>query len=235
MRTLCKIIFLIVLLLNFSNLHSQNECNKLDDKGKKQGLWKGVYEDTKNPKYEGSFEHGKEVGLFVFYDNTKVKKVIATREFRPQTNEAYTIFYDQNKNIVSEVRVVNKLFEGQWKFYHKASKVLMTIENYTSGKLEGIRTVFYPNGKVAEEVNYKNNSKDGFCKIYAQNGVVIEESNYVNNNYNGISIFRDTDGNLVSKGNFVNGKKSGVWQFYEKGKLVKQTNMSFPESKTKSK
>ncbi len=235
MRTLYKNIFLIVLLFNFLNLHSQNEFNKLDDKGKKQGLWKGVYEDTKNPKYEGSFEHGKEVGLFVFYDNTKVKKVIATREFKPQTNEAYTIFYDQNKNIVSEGRVVNKLFVGQWKFYHKASKVVMTIENYTSGKLEGIRTVFYPNGKIAEEVNYKNNSKYGLCKIYAQNGVVIEESNYANNNYNGISIFRDTDGNIVSKGNFVNGKKSGIWQFYEKGKLVKQTNMSFPDTKTKPK
>ena len=235
MRTLYKNIFIIVLLFNFLNLHSQNEFNKLDDKGNKQGQWKGVYEDTKNTKYEGTFEHGKEVGLFVFFDNTKAKTIIASREFKPQTNEAYTIFYDQNKNIVSEGRVVNKLFEGQWKFYHKASKVVMTIENYTSGKLEGIRTVFYTNGKVAEEVNYKNNSKQGLCKIYTQNGVVIEESNYANNNYNGISIFRDTDGNLVSKGNFVNGKKSGIWQFYEKGKLVKETNMSFPKTITKPK
>lgn len=235
MKTFYKIIFLIVLLFNFSNLHSQNEFNKLDDKGKKQGLWKGVYDDTKNPRFEGKFEHGKEVGLFVFYDNTKIKTVIATREFKLQTNEAYTIFYDQNKNIVSEGKVVNKLFEGQWKFYHKVSKVVMTIENYLNGKLEGLRTVFYPNGKLAEEVNYMNNSKKGLCKIYAQNGILIEESNYANNNYNGISIFRDTDGNLVSKGSFVNGKKSGIWQFYDKGKLVKQTNMSYPESKTKTK
>ena len=73
---------------------------------------------------------------------------------------------------------------------------IKSIENYVNGKLEGLRSVFYPNGKVAEEVNYKNNSKYGLCKIYAQNGVVIEESNYANNNYNGISIFKDTH-NLI--------------------------------------
>jgi hypothetical protein len=30
-------------------------------------------------------------------------------------------------------------------------------------------------------------------------------------------------------------QKSGIWQFFEKGKLVKETNMSFPENATKSK
>jgi hypothetical protein len=31
---------------------------------------------------------------------------------------------------VSEGMIVNKLFEEQWKYYHKASNVVMTIENY---------------------------------------------------------------------------------------------------------
>lgn len=235
MRILYKNIFLVLIAFQFVNLHSQNSFNKLDEKGKKQGVWKGVYEDTKNPKYEGTFEHGKEVGKFVFFDNTKSKIIIATREFNKLNNEAHTVFFDQNKNKVSEGKVVNKSFEGEWKYYHKASSSIMTIENYKNGKLEDLRTVYYPNGKIAEETNYKNNSKEGFCKIYTQNGIVIEESFYKNNMYNGASIFRDTEGNLVSKGNFVNGKKSGIWQFFEKGKLIKETNMSYPEIKTKSK
>lgn len=217
-------------------LFAQTDFNKLDDKGNKNGLWKGVYEDSKNPKYEGTFDHGKEVGIFSFFDNTRTKSVIATREFNPKDNSAYTIFYDKNKNKVSEGKVINKLYEGQWKYYHKASKSIMAIENYSKGKLEGLRSVFYPNGKIAEEIIYKNDLKSGVYKRYTESGIMIEESNYKNDQYDGIAIFRDADdGTIVSKGKFTNGKKTGIWQFFEKGKLVKEMNMGFPQSKSKTK
>jgi antitoxin component YwqK of YwqJK toxin-antitoxin module len=235
MKTYYKSGMLVLIFLNVFCIRAQNNFNKLDEKGKKHGLWKGIYEDTKNPKYEGTFEHGKEVGFFTFFDNTKTKKVIATREFNPKDNSAYTIFYDQNKNKVSEGKVVNKLFEGRWNYYHKASKAIMTIEYYANGKLEGLRSVFYPNGKIAEEINFKDNLKEGICKRYTENGIVIEESAYKNNEYNGTSTFKDSDGNLISKGNFVDGKKAGVWHFYEKGKLSKEENMSFPQRTSKIK
>ena len=51
------------------------EFNQLDSNGKKQGLWKGVYEESKRPRYEGTFEHGKEVGMFKFFDDTKAGTV----------------------------------------------------------------------------------------------------------------------------------------------------------------
>ena len=235
MKTYYKSGMLVLIFLNVFCIRAQNNFNKLDEKGKKNGPWKGIYEDTKNPKYEGTFEHGKEVGFFTFFDNTKTKKVIATREFNPKDNSAYTIFYDQNKNKVSEGKVVNKLFEGRWNYYHKASKAIMTIENYTNGKLEGLRSVFYPNGKIAEEINFKDNLKEGICKRYTENGIVIEESAYKNNEYNGTATFKDSDGSLISKGNFVDGKKAGVWHFYEKGKLSKEENMSFPQRTSKIK
>ena len=235
MKTFYKSGMLVLIFLNVFCIRAQNNFNKLDEKGNKNGPWKGIYEDTKNLKYEGTFEHGKEVGLFIFFDNTKTKKVIATREFNPKDNSAYTIFYDQNKNKVSEGKVVNKLFEGRWNYYHKASKAIMTIENYANGKLEGLRSVFYPNGKIAEEINFKDNLKEGICKRYTENGIVIEESAYKNNEYNGTTTFKDSDGNLISKGNFVDGKKAGVWHFYEKGKLSKEENMSFPQRTSKIK
>lgn len=228
--------FLGFLFLVNLSAFSQGVYNKLDEKGNKNGPWKGVYTDTKNPKYEGTFEHGKEVGTFTFFDNTKTKTVVATREFNRQDNSAYTIFYDQLKNKVSEGKVVNKLYEGQWKYYHKASKAIMTIENYTNGKLEGLRSVFYASGKIAEETMYKNGLKNGAYKRYTESGIIIEESNYKNNEFDGIAIFRDADdGTIVSKGKFVNGKKAGIWQFFQKGKLVKEENMSFPQSISKAK
>lgn len=236
MKTLYRKSFLVLVFLNVYCAYSQNIYNKLDDKGNKNGPWKGVYSDTKNLKYEGNFEHGKEVGVFTFYDNTKTKIILATREFNPQDNSAYTIFYDQLKNKVSEGNVVNKVYEGQWKYYHKASKAIMTIENYIKGKLEGLRSVYYSNGKIAEEMLYRNNLKNGFYKRYTESGIIIEESNYKNDQFDGLAIFRDADdGTIVSKGKFVNGKKAGVWQFFQEGKLVKEENMSFPQSVSKTK
>lgn len=235
MRAFYKKGIFVLFFLNVFCIQAQNNYNKLDEKGKKHGLWKGVYEDTKNPKYEGTFEHGKEVGVFTFFDNTKTKIVLATREFNPTDNSALTVFFDKNKNKVSEGKVLNKLYEGQWKYYHKASKSIMATENYSKGKLEGLRSVFYPSGKIAEEMIYVNNLKNGFYKRYTETGILIEESNYKNNLYDGLAIFRDAeDGTVVSKGKFVNGKKSGIWQFFEKGKMIKEVNMSYPQSSSKS-
>ena len=157
MKQLFKIVFLIYSI----SLFSQADCNKLDANGKKIGLWKGVFEDTKRPRYEGTFDHDKEVGLFKFFDNTKASNLIATREFNSTDNSAYTIFYDFNKNKISEGKVINKLYEGLWIYYHKGSNVIMTSENYKNGKLNGTKTVNFKSGKPAEISNYKNGILDG--------------------------------------------------------------------------
>jgi antitoxin component YwqK of YwqJK toxin-antitoxin module len=225
---------LFFLILVSQTLMSQVDYNKLDSEGMKHGSWKGFYEESKRLRYEGVFEHGKEIGKFQFFDDTKAKSIIATREFNTKDNSAYTIFFDQANNKVSEGKVVNKLFEGPWKYYHQASQTLMTVENYKNGKLEGLRSVFYTNGKIAEETNYKNNLKDGVYKKYSENGIVLEETIFKNNEYNGLAIFKDADGNTVSKGQFVNGKKAGIWQFVDKEKQAKEIDMSNPRSISKS-
>ncbi len=222
----------IIIALLFLNavLVSAQDFNKTDANGKKDGVWKGTYEVSKRPRYEGTFDHGKETGIFKFFDDTKKGDVIATRDFTANNGSSYTIFYDQNKNKVSEGKEVGKAREGEWKYYHKASKVLMTLENYKNGKLEGLRSVYYPNSKIAEEMNYVNGSKEGIYKKYGQNGTLLEQSTYKNNEYNGEAVFYDADGVVASKGKFVNGKKANMWQFYLKGKLTKEVNMSDPKS-----
>lgn len=222
------------MLLNIFLVNAQTEFNKSDANGKKDGVWKGVYEPSKRPRYEGTFSHGKETGIFKFFDDTKKGDVIATRDFTANDGSSYTIFYDQSKNKVSEGKEVGKVREGEWKYYHKASKVLMTSENYKNGKLEGNRTVYYPNSKVAEEMTYVNGLKDGVYKKIGQNGVLLEQSTFKNNEYNGDAVFYDADGAVASKGKFLNGKKAGMWQFYTKGKLTKEVNMSDPKSSYKA-
>lgn len=218
-----------LLLLNTFFAVAQ-EVNKLDSNGKKEGVWKGIYEVSKRPRYEGTFSHGKETGVFKFFDDTKKGDVVATRDFTANDGSSYTIFYDQNKNKVSEGKEIGKSREGEWKYYHKASKAIMTLEKYKAGKLEGVRTVFYADSKIAEEMTYKEGLKDGIYKKYGQNGILLEQSTFKNNEYNGDAVFYDSDGVVASKGKFTRGKKSGMWQFYFKGKLTKEVNMSDPKS-----
>lgn len=217
--------YLIIFLLVTIQLFAQ-DINKLDENGKKHGVWKGIYQESKRPRYEGTFEHGKEVGMFKFFDDTKARTVIATREFNAKDNSCYTIFYNQNKNKVSEGKVVNKQFEGEWKYYHEDLPTVMTLELYVNGKLNGVRKVFYKSGELAEETTYKDGIKNGPYKSYAENGVVLEESIYKNGEYDGLAIFRNVDNQVAAQGLFKNGKKVGVWKILQKAKL-KDVNMNY--------
>lgn len=217
--------YIFIFLLNTILVFAQ-DFNKLDEAGKKHGLWKGIYEESKRPRYEGTFEHGKEVGVFKFFDDTKAGTVIATRDFSANDNTCYTTFYNQKNNKVSEGKVVNKQFEGEWKYYHLNSPIIMTLEFYVNGKLNGVRKVFYNSGKIAEETTYKNGVKDGPYKSYAENDVVMEESNYKNDQLDGPAIYRDATNKVSGQGSFKDGKKVGIWKILEKGK-IKEINMNY--------
>ncbi len=217
-----KIYALITALLFSFYSFAQTEINQLDGNGLKHGLWKGNHADSKRPRYEGTFEHGKEVGTFKYFDDTKAGTVIAVRQFDPKDDSVYTIFFNQKSRKVSEGKVKNKVYEGEWKYYHFDSDAVMTREFYKNGKLDGPRNVYFPDGKIAEEANYKDGIKHGIYKSYTNTGVALEEVKYVNGVIEGIGIYRDTDGNIVSKGPYVKGSKKGVWEFYEGGKLVRK-------------
>lgn len=216
--------FYLILLLSvfaISSTTAQNEVapNKLDSKGKKHGQWNGFFEKKKTVKYEGTFDHGVETGVFTFYNDNPAHTVMATRDFSKQPNAAYTIFYDDLKNKVSEGNVVNKLYEGLWKYYHRNSKDIMTTENYKKGVLSGKRTVFYKDGKIAEEAVYVDGKKNGPYKKVSANNVVLEEVTYQNGELHGPAVYKDPQGNIVARGYFKNDQKNGMWEFFEDGKL----------------
>lgn len=218
-----KAVFVSLSLLFFAVCAFAQETNKVDSDGKKHGLWKGVHEESKRPRYEGMFDHGKETGTFKFFDDTKAGSLIATREFRAD-GTVYNIFYNQKGNKVSEGKLVNKQYEGEWKYYHENSPAVMTLENYKNGKLVGKRTVYYKNGKLAEETTYADGVKNGSYKKYAENekSVVLEEVTFVNGKEEGPAVYRNADGTLASKGRYENGQKKGTWEFYKNGKLERK-------------
>jgi antitoxin component YwqK of YwqJK toxin-antitoxin module len=226
----------LLLLLNSIFGFAQDDFNKLDENGQKHGIWKGFHTDSKRLRYQGTFEHGKEIGTFNYYDDTQAADIIGVRVFNDKNNSVYTTFYDQKKNVVSEGKSIGKLNEGVWKYYHFESKNIMTTENYKNGKLEGTRKVYFTNGKIAEECNYKNGIKEGIYNKFTETGIVLETAVFKNNEYDGAAIYKDVDGKITAKGVYKTGKKAGIWQFWdEKTKKLVNKNMNLQQRKVAKK
>jgi antitoxin component YwqK of YwqJK toxin-antitoxin module len=213
------ILFLAIMAITTA---AAQAANQKDAQGNRQGPWKGTY-DSGNPRYEGTFDHGKETGTFKFYDDSKAHTLAATRVFA-KDGSCYTTFFEPTGTKVSEGKEINKLREGEWVYYHYKAKSIMAKETYKQGKIEGVRRVFFPSGEIAEETSYLNGIKDGPYRKFTEKAVVLEEATYKNDKYEGPAIYRDGKGNIASQGVYKAGLKTGVWKFLENGKL-KEKNM----------
>lgn len=179
------------------------DVNKTNAQGNKEGSWIGYYPNSKTVKYEGTFKNGKEVGTFKFYADEPNKKLIASKEFKAD-GSVYTIYYNGKKKM-SEGIYINKLKEGVWKTYHFDGVQVMADEPYKNDKLNGIKKVYYPSGKLSEEIEYKNGIADGIAYQYAENGVKIKETQNKNGILDGKIIIRDDTGKITDEAKYVNG------------------------------
>jgi antitoxin component YwqK of YwqJK toxin-antitoxin module len=228
-----KNIFALAALFFLTLSVAAQDVNQMDAKGLRHGLWKGIYDDTKLPRYEGTFNHGKETGTFKFFENAKASPLVATRVFAAD-GSCYTTFFDAKGLKTGEGKEVNKLYEGEWRFYHPNSTALLSVEKYVKGKIVGIRKVFYPNKAIGEETAYVNGVKEGIYKKYTEKGILLEDALYKNGEFHGPVTYRNQQGEIVATGQFKNGKKAGMWKYFEKGKLVKEEDKSIvrkPERK----
>ena len=170
----------ILLCLSTLSLVAQNNFNQFDDKGERHGPWRKFFKNTNAIRYSGTFDHGKEVGEFLFYTLKSNKSVLtSSKVFNINNNLAQVKFFASNGTVISEGQMNGRLHVGLWVYYHKNSKVVMTEEFYDNeGKLNGLRTTYYRNSKIASEVSYKNGLKQGMSKSYSQSGILINKINY---------------------------------------------------------
>ena len=220
------IYFLIILFV--SSLVSAQEINQLDANGKRHGIWKKNFEKTKVLRYEGEFDHGKEIGTFKFYKNIDNEPVLtATRTFNETNDLAEVHFFSSKKKLISEGKMRGKTYVGKWIYYHNDSNQIMTEEFYNeNGKLEGERKTYYLSGKLAENAMYKNGVFDGESLWYSEAGQLIRVFNYKNGALNGVSKSYDSKGNIELEGIYKDDLKHGIWKYYENGKLVREKDFT---------
>lgn len=219
-------IFIYILTVLSLSSYAQQSVNQFDDGGKRHGVWRKHFDKTRELRYEGQFNHGKEIGLFKFYTlNKGVSVLSATKQFNEIDNKSEVKFLSSKGKLISEGQMDGKLYIGKWIYYHNKSDAIMTIEYYNSnGELEGEKLVYYPDGKTAEKANYVNGKLEGKSTWYAKNGTVLKEFLYKNGEFDGESKYYDTNGNVKAVGLYKNGLKVGVWTYYEGKSISKKLN-----------
>ena len=96
-----KIILLITLFF-ISNVSGQ-DLNSFDEDGKRHGKWMKYYAGTKNLRYKGQFNHGKEIGVFEFFHKEpKGKHPSCIKVFSPKSDIILVKYYTSKGIFLSE-------------------------------------------------------------------------------------------------------------------------------------
>ncbi|MDG5492291.1 toxin-antitoxin system YwqK family antitoxin [Psychroserpens sp. SPM9] len=216
-------LFIFILTLLALSSFAQQSVNQFDADGKRHGVWRKYFDKTQELRYEGQFNHGKEVGLFKFYTLYKGESVLsATKQFNDTNSKAMVKFLSSKGKLISEGEMDGRHHIGKWIYYHNKSDAVMSTEYYNAnGELEGEKLVFYPDGTTAEQANYVNGKLEGKSIWYAKDGKTLKEFTYANNELNGVSKYYDADGNLQAEGAYKNDLRIGVWTYYENNKKSK--------------
>lgn len=223
-----KHLLVLITALLFSILcFSQDQVNQMDAKGERHGLWKKTFPDSEQLRYEGNFEHGKEIGEFKFYCEKCEDQPAVVKNFTGKDDLADVKYFTPKGKLVSEGKMKDKDRIGEWLYYHKDSKEVMTREFYSNGRLDGIVTTYYPNGKITEETTYKNGLQDGTNNYYSYEGVLLKKLLNKDDKLHGPAFYYDSNGKIILEGSYKNGRKDSLWKEYEDGKLISEE--SFPK------
>ncbi|WP_438711566.1 toxin-antitoxin system YwqK family antitoxin [Aquimarina muelleri] len=216
-----RFLFCVLVFVSFNAI--AQEYNKFDEEGKRHGKWQKTYENSDQLRYEGTFEHGKEVGEFKFYKLNSDKFPTAIKMFSKSNDTIKIKYYTQNGQVISKGNMIGKDRIGLWEYYHNGSdKKIMMTEQYKLGRLNGEQLTYFENGQLTEKITYFDGKRNGKRFIYSNTGVIIKEFTYENDQLHGPTKYYDTNGDLLIEGNYKRDRKDGIWNYYEKGKLSEQ-------------
>lgn len=213
-----RLIFLLILMVS-GYTFSQNQ---VDSDGKRHGHWKVNFEGTSNPKFEGNFEHGQEVGTFKFYKKGFYDHPSAILNFEKGRDSVQATYYTQQGKPISEGKLIDRKREGKWVYYHQKSDSIMMTEFYRNDKLHGLQKTYYTNGQLAEKTSYVEGVRHGESCIYAKNGQATKQLNYQHGQLHGPVLHFTPKGEKTLEGNYTEGEKSGTWKYYIDGKLDRE-------------
>ena len=216
MRIVLKNLILLLLCCMIAGFGmAQNDLNRVDKNGKKQGPWKKY--DKGVLVYEGQFVNDVPQGTFkYYYPNGKLKSV---SEFVTGVSRVNVTTYHENGNVASKGTFVNQQKDGLWQYFN-GKNVLLSEENYKLGKKNGRFVTYSMDGYKLKEESYANDALNGECKDYYEKEEIFKLSHYINGKLNGELVSYYPGGIVYQKGVYYNNLRTGAWETYDsKGKI----------------
>lgn len=210
------------------SLSYAQEINQNDAQGARHGQWEKRYEGTKQLRYIGTFDHGKEIGDFKFYSKAGGHPT-AIKRYTAGSATLDVIFYTTTGKKVSEGKMNGRSREGTWLYYHNDGSSVLSKETYENDLQEGTRTSYYMSGTKTLEENYIHGKREGLSTQYTEDGTLLKELTYINDELHGPARLYDALGTLIKEGNYKENKKDGLWKYYTDGKLTKE--IRFPQNR----
>ena len=162
--------------------------------GKQEGNWK-TFHVTGVLRSEGNYVNGLLDSTWVFYTQTGDTAEILNYRLGKKSGYRYLYETVPQRNQVS-------------------THYLKLKELYLDNKLEGLATLYYPNGNIRQTINHRDGKRHGISRIYDENGTVITVERYHNGHMNE----RETINRVNEKG-----EKIGVWKtFYPSGAVMEE-------------
>lgn len=215
-----KISFLLSLLILFNiSLFAQDDVNKTDDLGRRQGKWID-YHQNGQIRYTGDFKNNEPIGEFIYY--SEEGKLIAKinyekrkgKDIVPQISTCE--MYSPNGTIIAKGKYIDRKKHEQWEYYSENGGVLILKENYDNGVLIGISVAYSPvTQNVIEETEYLNGIKNGVYNKYYDNGRPMVKASYKNDKLDGNYVSYYPNGVPKEEGVFKDGVKIGEWKTYD--------------------
>jgi antitoxin component YwqK of YwqJK toxin-antitoxin module len=206
--------FVFILISAHGMSQSGQAINQTDKDGRKQGHWIKKYPNG-NTMYDGFFANDRPAGEFRrYYENSTLKSLLV---FSKNGTEAKATLYYSNGMIASTGKYFNQLKEGKWRFFSSTMKgMLISEEEYSADKKNGLSVKYYPDSTVAERVNYKNGVRHGECLKYYPDGTITLKTSYQNGKLNGRFEAFFENGKYEFLGQYKDDLREGVWIIYRK-------------------
>lgn len=213
--TLIFTLSLTILTFLFSiDVCAQNNYNKTDNKGRRQGVWVD-YHSNGQIRYKGEFKNNEPIGDFLYYSEDG--KLFTVNKYSKNSDIVMSEVYSPEGRVVAKGNYINKKKQDKWEYFSEEDGSLILIENYNDGKLSGMSIAYLPGGNnvVIEQTEYINGVRNGLYSRYYDNGVHMIEANYNNDKLNGKYIHYYPNGAVKEEGAFENGTKIGDWTIYD--------------------
>ena len=103
-----RLFFVFFGIISAFNFAIAQEINQMDENGERHGIWQKKFPGTDQLRYEGEFDHGKEIGTFKFYCEDCGSQPMVIKVFNRKDDIADVKYFTKKGKLVSEGAMQSK-------------------------------------------------------------------------------------------------------------------------------